>query len=425
MSDKIQVGIVGLGYVGLTTSACLCRCGVGVVGFEASQEKVDALLGGLCPISEPGVAEALRDGLAKGLFRVSTSADDSVLPDIVLVCVGTPNLPDGNCDLRAVRHVFEDLGDRIARDTKRLAPLEVVLRSTVPPGTLRGLRREYPDLAEHAVMCTYPEFLREGVAMKDFMEPPQTIVGLCEEREMPTQLLGLLATLGFKPKLVRAEAAELVKSASNAFHALKVAFANEIGRLSTVTGGDGVEVMRLLVQDTVLNVSAKYLMPGVPFGGSCLPKDTRMLVAVGRQLGLGMSLLDACGRSNQDHVQYIADAAMRSRPRVVSILGIAFKEGTDDVRESAGMTLVRELVARGTRVRAHDFTIDPEHLFGANRTAWHELFDGRRASFHCDVTEANRGAEVTVRMHADPRYNSLAFPQDYPVLDVFAWRSMA
>jgi GDP-mannose 6-dehydrogenase len=398
---------------------------VRVLGVEASEDKVDALLNGVCPINEPGVPETLRESLESGLLRVSTSLQADGLPPIILICVGTPNLPDGACDLRAVHRVLASL-DELAADLPAGGTMvDVVLRSTVPPGTIRAMRDGFPRLAAHARLCIYPEFLREGSAMRDFMEPPQTIVGLCSDDQRPEGLLSLLARLGFAPKLVKAEVAELVKSASNAFHAIKVAFANEIGRLSAATGSDGTEVMRLLTQDTVLNISARYLMPGVPFGGSCLPKDTRMLAALGRSKSVDVSLLEACGCSNQGHVRYIVDELLRSNPRCVAVLGIAFKEGTDDLRESAGVTLIRELLAKGVRVQAHDFAVCPDRLFGVNKREWDGLFDGRGAVFCATTDRVVEGADAIVRMHANPGYDAFKRPGRAHWLDVRAWRDIA
>jgi GDP-mannose 6-dehydrogenase len=415
-----RIGIFGLGYVGLTTAACLISKGYRVRGYDISQEKLDLLADGKIPITEPGVSDILQPRLASKEFECAKEPDHSDPDDICLVCVGTPSLPDGSSDLLALRNVFGTLEDLCSRSPAALS-MEVVVRSTLPPGTLGQMASEYAGLFSSSTVCIYPEFLREGTAMADFFDPPQTIVGLTREDRRPAKLLQLLDAFGFSAQLVPSGVAEMVKAASNAFHALKVTFANEIGRIAEAHGVDGTKVMQLLINDTKLNVSSAYLKPGTPYGGSCLPKDTRMLDAQGRQLGLGTELFAACEKSNQAHIDYVASRILRLQPRRVAVLGLAFKEKTDDLRESPSLALVEILARRGMAVSVHDSVADPDRFIGINRRFFEIHGNNPNLLFTSDLATATKNADLIVVMQRSDLYSGAIAASNVPVIDWVGW----
>ena len=421
----MKIGIFGLGYVGLTTSACLLQRSFEVIGYELSSDKLNILREGGCPLSEPGVSEAIGLGLESGRMKVASEIQPDDIPDVVLICVGTPNGPDGQADLTAVKNVLGDL-QRLAERSEKGYDCEVVLRSTVPPGTLKQLAQEFEALFRRVSVVFYPEFLREGTAMKDFFAPPQTVVGTLSASPAPRKLPLLLTGLGLEYELVDAVVAEALKLSCNAFHALKVSFANEVGRFVASLGGDGTEVMRLLVKDTDLNISPKYLLPGAPYGGSCLPKDTRAFGALARARGINLSLINSCEPSNQEHVDFIVAQVASRQPRTVAVMGIAFKKDTDDVRESPSLRLIEGLAASGIQeVLIHDFLVRPDHVMGVNKRFLEGLLALDKVTFAEDLGELGSKADLLLLMHNDRRYQNVASPARGEVVDVSRWSNLA
>lgn len=416
------IGIFGLGYVGLTTAACLIQRGYQVVGYDVSSEKISLLASGQIPITEPGVGEILTDGMASGSFSFRTIPAPGEQPPLSFVCVGTPVLPDGTCNLRAIHSVLGQIEHNLNGQPAPTMRAEVIIRSTLPPGTLRTLGARYPDLLEKATVCVFPEFLREGTAIIDFFHPPQTLVGTLPGQPSPTQLAEILQKLDFPTDYVESGVAEMLKAACNAFHSVKVSFANEIGRLARELKIDGQEVMQLLIRDTKLNVSPAYLLPGPPYGGSCLPKDTRMLAALGAQNRLGTSLFAACETTNKAHMEYLASRILERGPSRVAILGLAFKGGTDDLRESPSLTLIELLMLQpGLQVRTHDFAARPEQLLGLNRRIFDTHGQNPHLRFSNHLDETLRDADLIVIMQRQPAYAELAQFSPIPVLDFANW----
>lgn len=417
----MKVGIFGLGYVGLTTAACLLRKGHELIGYEVSDVKRAELAAGRCPLSEPGVEAVLSEALRKGRFTVAADISSVVLPDIALICVGTPSAEDGSTDLTAVRGVFTRLTE-VAAECDPAVAMDVAVRSTMPPGSLAQLEREFDPVFDRFSVVFFPEFLREGTAMEDFDAPPQTLLGQPPGRHRPELLLRLLDELGLTVESVAPLSAEALKMACNAYHAVKVCFANEIGRVINTLGGDASEVMRLFVKDTVLNVSHRYLMPGAPYGGSCLPKDVRSISSVASRSGVPAEILAQCETSNASHLQYIVAEILRHHPKVVGLLGLAFKPKTDDLRESPSLSLASSLLAAGVKVVAHDFVIEPDRLTGVNRTALQGLLRRPGMSLEGDLAKLQPVADAFVQMHRDARYDALKSSRgNRPWADVASW----
>jgi len=362
---SLKVSVFGLGYVGAVMAACLVRDGHEVVGVDVNPDKVELVATGCAPFIEPGLAELLAVAARSG--QLSATVDWSaaaISTDVSLVCVGTPSSPQGEHDLSQVMTVCEQIaGSFAASDSDHV----LVLRSTVPPGTLERCREVFRARGcDGRVHCAFnPEFLREGSAISDYDDPPYTIIGTDDpiaERAVRELYAGLAAPV----VVVAPGVAELVKSVANAWHATKITFANEVDRLARAFSVDGAEVMDVIARDTKLNVSAAYMKPGYAYGGSCLPKDVRNLVHHGRRFGLSVPLLESLPASNHAQVDLAIRAVLEHRPRRVLICGLAFKDGTDDLRESPSVPLVRGLLGEGCEVRIFDPAVRKAHLMGTN-----------------------------------------------------------
>ena len=421
----MNIGIFGLGYVGLTTAACLLRRGFSVTGYEISREKRDELAAGRVPLSEPGVEPAILSGIAEGRFKVSCQMSPENLPDVVFVSVGTPSDERGGTNLAAVNGVFAQLAE-IANDLVRQGT-EVVLRSTVPPGTLHAFARKFSTFFAAIPVAFYPEFLRVGTAISDFERPPQTVIGTLSGCPTLSKTLSVFAKFEFDYQIVDVISAESLKFACNAFHALKVCFANEIGRLVSSFGGDAREVMELFSRDRHLNISPKYLRPGAPFGGSCLPKDTRSIRNISTSRGLQMLTIASCEESNQAHYSYLVERILAHRPERLAILGLSFKRDTDDIRESPTVEILYRLASRGKiKLRVHDFLVRPETAMGVNQHLLEKLISLPSIVFSNDVQHVLQDTDTVVIMHADERYDCLTDEDSMrPVLNVARWTGLA
>src|SRR5262245_43699935 len=366
----LRVSIFGMGYVGTVSAGCLARMGHTVIGLDANPTKVEMLAAGRSPVIEPGLAELISGGTAQHRISVSTDAVQAVRDtDITLYCVGTPGHENGGLNLDAVRDVCQSIGAALRQKNSFHV---VVTRSTMLPGTTRSLviplleavsgKRAGVDFG----VAVYPEFLREGTALDDFDHPPLVVMASSDER---TQRLVAELNPGKPEAIVHTafEVAEMMKYANNTWHAVKVAFANEIGSFCRAHGVDGNEVMDIFMRDQVLNISKAYLRPGFAFGGSCLPKDLRALLYKSKELDLETPLLSAVLASNQLHIQRLIDRILSTKQKKVGILGLSFKYGTDDLRDSPTVILVESLLGKGCRIRIYDSEVSLARIFGANK----------------------------------------------------------
>jgi GDP-mannose 6-dehydrogenase len=361
-----DIAVVGLGYVGCVTAACLSSIGHHVTGVDRDKHKVTSVLNGDAPFFEPGLPELVRENVLAGRLKATTSLADAVRQaDIALICVGTPSEKSGNLGLDQMRRVLGEMGENLsAQDKPRKKPLIVAIRSTVFPGTCEEV--VMPALGTGAIVVSNPEFLREGVAVKDFMEPSLIVVG-GSDRAAVEFVANIYSPLGFAPCLVTLRTAEMIKYACNAFHAVKIAFANEIGALSASLRVDGREVMDTVCKDVKLNASAAYLKPGFAFGGSCLPKDLRALVYRAGRLDLNLPLLESALPSNESHLARGISSALDLPAKRLGVIGLAFKENTDDLRESPVVALLEQLIGKGRDLRVFDPHIQLDALYGSNR----------------------------------------------------------
>jgi GDP-mannose 6-dehydrogenase len=366
----MKISVLGLGYVGTVTAGCLAQQGHDVVGVDPEPRKVDLVNAGQSPIIEKDIGKIIGRQVAAGRLAASIEAVDAVRrTDLVMVCVGTPSRGNGDIDLTYIRRVAEQIGEAMRHHPGAPA---VVFRSTMLPGTMREV--VIPALeaasgrkagAEFGV-CINPEFLREGSAVHDYFHPPKTVIG--ELNEASGKLLASLYA-HLEAPLVRTdiETAEMVKYADNAWHALKVGFANEIGNVCKGLGVDGHRVMDIFCQDTKLNLSPYYLKPGFAFGGSCLPKDLRALLYKAKTLDVTVPILAAILPSNEQQIERGVRAVIERGGRKVGVLGFAFKAGTDDLRESPVVELTERLLGKGFDLRIYDSSVSMARIHGANR----------------------------------------------------------
>jgi GDP-mannose 6-dehydrogenase len=359
-----SIAVLGLGYVGCVTAACLAKLGHRVYGIDKDEAKIDSILAAKAPFYEPGLEEAIGETVAAGRLSASTELESGLAnSDIALVCVGTPSARNGDLSVEQLERV---LGEMRPHLTGRIRPLILAIRSTVFPGTTEGLTGAL--LAEYSLLSVVsnPEFLREGVAMRDFMEPSLVVVGGSDPRAVRT-VAAIYAPLGVDPCLVSLRTAEMIKYCCNAFHALKISFANEVGALASRLCVSPHEVMETLCRDERLNISSAYLKPGFAFGGSCLPKDLRALTYRAMHMDLKLPLLESILPSNQRHLERGIDRVLDFPGGRIGIIGLAFKEDTDDLRESPVVAAIEYWVGKGRDVRIFDPHIRLDLIYGSNR----------------------------------------------------------
>jgi GDP-mannose 6-dehydrogenase len=359
-----QIAVLGLGYVGCVTAACLAHVGHRVVGVDRDQFKVDTVRAGRAPFFEPGLEELVRDGVASGRLTASVSLHEALAnADVALICVGTPSEKNGNLDLDQLRRVAQEIAESLPGRDK---PLVVAVRSTVYPGTCEDVVLPQMGGSPLVSVVSNPEFLREGAAVRDFMEPSLLVIGGSSPAAVQ-QVASIYSCLPVEPSIVALRTAEMIKYACNAFHAVKISFANEIGALAGELGIDGAEVMHTLCRDRALNISPAYLKPGFAFGGSCLPKDLRALVYRASRLDLHLPLLESVLPSNHAQLDRAIELALDLPAEHIGVFGLAFKENTDDLRESPVVLLLETLIGKGRKVRVHDPHIQLGEIYGSNQ----------------------------------------------------------
>ena len=366
----MKISIFGLGYVGAVSAGCLAQDGHEVIGVDPNLTKVDLVNRGVTPIIEKDIGEMIAAAAATGKLRATTEVEDAVRDsDISLICVGTPSQLNGNLDLSHVRKVCEQIGRAIKiKDAFHV----VVARSTMLPGSMRSV--VLPTLEEFSGkkagmdfgVCNNPEFLREGTAVWDYYNPPKTVIGESDPRA-GDMLVKLYDKMDAPVIRVDLDTAEMVKYTDNTWHALKVAFTNEMGNICKAVGIDGHKVMEIFCQDTKLNLSPYYMKPGFAFGGSCLPKDVRALSYKGRSLDLELPVLNAIMLSNERQIDKSIKMITEKGGRKVGVLGFAFKAGTDDLRESPIVNVIEYLIGKGYDLRLYDKNVNLAALTGANR----------------------------------------------------------
>jgi GDP-mannose 6-dehydrogenase len=404
----MNVSVFGLGYVGSVSAASFAADGHTVVGVDVNPDKVNSLNEGRSPIVEKGLDDIIRDNAANGRLRATTSTHDAVAStDLSLICVGTPSRRNGSLDLTYLERVAEQIGEAL-RDKESYHV--VVVRSTVLPGTTHEVvipaleRTSGKKYGSGFGVAVNPEFLREGTAIDDFRHPPLTLVGHNYKSDAePTQ--ALYAHIDAPVVATTIRTAEMIKYASNTWHALKVTFANEVGNLCKRLKIDSHEVMDIFCRDEKLNLSSYYMKPGFAFGGSCLPKDVRAMQYRAKEVDLEMPVIQSILASNQLQIQHAIDEVIETGRKRVGLLGFSFKAGTDDLRESPIVILAEALLGKGHALAIYDKNVSIARLVGANREYINTQIP-HLSSLLCDtIDEVLDRSDVLVVGNAAPEFS--------------------
>ena len=366
----MKISIFGLGYVGAVSLACLSRDGHDVIGVDIDRTKLDLIAAGKTPVVEEGMVELMQRVAAGGHVSVTTDAREAVLgSEISLVCVGTPSTANGSQDQGAILRLAKEIGRALAEKT---TPHVIVFRSTLVPGSVEDVLRPIVEAESGKkdgtdfYLCFQPEFLREGSSIRDYDKPPFTIIGANHDHGVE-RLQALFGHLPCKFIRTTVRSAEMMKYCCNNFHALKITFANETARLCDALGVDPFEVMDLVCQDTQLNISKAYLKPGFAFGGSCLPKDLRATAYLAKVHDVELPMLANILPSNEAHLGVALRKILASGKRRIGFIGLSFKTGTDDLRESPLVALAERLIGKGMELSIYDPEVHLAQLLGSNR----------------------------------------------------------
>ncbi len=399
LATPCRISIFGLGYVGAVSLACLARDGHTMTGVDIDDAKLEMLRRGQAPIVETGIQELTRNVMRGDKVAVTSSVRDAILAtDVSFVCVGTPARANGNQNLDAITHVAEQIGEVLAEKPTRHV---IVIRSTVKPGTVEEVIQPAIEAASGLQagvdfsLCFQPEFLREGTSIHDYDHPPLTVAGASDPHAVAA-LRGIFGHLPCEFVHTSIRTAEMLKYACNTFHALKVTFANEIGRVCQAADVDPHEVMKLLCMDRQLNISPAYLRPGFAFGGSCLPKDLKALVYMAKSTDVEVPMLASIMPSNAAHIEHAIEQVLASGKRRVGMLGLSFKAGTDDLRESPLVIMAERFIGKGLQLSIYDPQVNVARLIGANRRFIEESIPHIASVMTSDVEQLVRAADVLV-----------------------------
>jgi GDP-mannose 6-dehydrogenase len=403
----MKVSVFGLGYVGSVSAASFAADGHTVVGVDVNADKVASLNEGRSPIVEKDLDELIRDNVANGQLRATTSTREAIdTSELSLICVGTPSRRNGSLDLTYLERVCEQIGDALQhKDDYHV----VVVRSTVLPGTTHGVvipaleRTSGKKYGTGFGVSVNPEFLREGTAIKDFRQPPMTLVGHNYRSDaQPTEALYIKVDAPLLTTSIRT--AEMIKYASNTWHALKVCFANEIGNLCKRLDIDSHEVMDIFCRDEKLNLSSYYMKPGFAFGGSCLPKDVRAMQYRAKEVDLDMPVIQAILGSNALQIRHAIDMVVETGRKRVGLLGFSFKAGTDDLRESPIVILAEALLGKGYSLCIYDRNVSLARLVGANKEYINKQIPHLSSLLSESLDEVIEQSEVIVVGNGSPEF---------------------
>jgi len=396
---SLSVSIFGLGYVGSVSAACFASIGHKVIGVDVSRAKVEMLDSGRTPIIEARMSELVAEAKRASRLHATLDAGEAVSnSDVSFVCVGTPSLKNGKLDLSHIESVAREIGAAIRQ---KKSPHVFVLRSTVLPGTTQTVaipileKESGKKCGRDFTVCYNPEFMREGSAVADFLNPPYTILGASDKSHL-APLRELYQAIPAPLYETAIPVAEMVKYFSNCYHALKIGFANEMGTMCKHLGVDAQEVTSIFTSDTKLNISAAYLSPGFAFGGSCLPKDLRAITYKAKELDLKLPVLESLMPSNAEHIDRAVDMVLSTGKKKIAQLGLSFKAGTDDLRESPQVQLIKRLMGEGLEVQVWDEDVSLGRLAGANRQYIEEVIPHIGSVLTADLESVMRSAEVVI-----------------------------
>lgn len=429
VTEKACISVVGLGYVGAVSTACLSSLGHPVIGVDIDTSKTRQIASGISPIHEKDLGRLLSEGVEQQLISATTNLAQAVIDsDVTFVSVGTPTSGDGGCDFSYIDAAARSIGAGLAQKDDFHV---VVMRCSIPPGTTLGMMAPIiEEVSGKKVgvdfgVCFNPEFLREGVAVEDFYAPPKTVVGVTDDRSKNV-MERIYGTVDDNVIVTSVETAEMVKYIDNVWHATKVTFANEVGRLCKPLGVDSHDVMDIFVQDTKLNLSPYYLKPGFAYGGSCLPKEVRAVAHIADEIGVDLPLIQSLGRSNRAHIDAAIQMVTKTGAKRIGVLGIAFKPGTDDLRESPILEVIAALLEAGKEVVVNDPAITKATPLAGQLSYVRHGSPGLQAlaaRLPEMLTETAQDvvdqSDAIIVVHADPAYrDTLANVSDKPVLDL-------
>ena len=402
----MKISIFGMGYVGVVTAACLARDNHQVIGVDVSTDKVALIQQGKSPIVEPGLSDLLQQGVRSGCIQATVDWETAVMQtEISLISVGTPPIAQGEPDLSYVVDVCKEIALAVKKKDKFHI---VMLRSTVPPGTLKECQKIMEGVTGKNLISTAfnPEFLREGSAIKDYDCPPYTIIGT--ECSVAERVIRKLYSKVKAPVIVVQPAiAEMVKYVANTWHATKVSFANEIGRIAKAFEVDGREVMNIIVRDEKLNMSPVYMRPGFAYGGSCLPKDLGALLYFTRNKNIFAPLINAVPTTNEIQINLAVQQVLKTQVKNIAILGLAFKANTDDLRESPTVPLIKRLLGEGCQVKIYDPAVYQANLIGTNLSYIQQNIPHFQNLLVATAKEVLAEAELAVATHNTPEIASI------------------
>ncbi|MEP3525224.1 MAG: nucleotide sugar dehydrogenase [Hyphomicrobiales bacterium] len=421
-AEPLNVAVFGLGHVGLISACCIAAQGHKVVGVDTSLEKTDLVNSGLAPFTEPGLDELLEDVVSAGVLSASVDPRAALKSsDLIIVCVGTPSAPDGQHDMSYIADVSVQIAQSLLHRPQK--KVTVAFRSTVRPGTMDGLIAQNfqtilgPDFKDWVELVYHPEFMREAQAINDYYDPPKIVFGTHDGS--PSETMDRLYS-GCQAKVFYTNfaEAEFTKFVDNAWHGTKVAFANEIGQMCERLNISANTAHEMFVADTKLNVSARYLRPGGPFGGSCLPKDIRALQSVAKEVGANTPLVDSLITSNEAHKDHQLDQVLRAiEPRKpVLLVGLAFKANTSDVRESPNCVLAERLIAHGVQLSIYDASFDQDST--AHQNAGTTACNIADLGHHIISKQETESADWGLIVVANDTFDSLDFSGNPKIINI-------
>lgn len=395
----MKIAIYGMGYVGCVSGACLAELGHDIIGVDINQNKLELIEKGESPIIEPGLDKLIKKGIQSGKLTTSSNPEGATKQtEVSIVCVGTPSRINGSLETQYIERVLEQIGGALKESD---AWHVIVIRSTMLPTIFRSQliplleKASGKKAGEGFGLCVNPEFLREGSAIEDFMSPPFTVIGGMDERSGKA-VEAIYEKLPGKVFHLEPEGAAMVKYASNAFHALKVVFGNEIGAMCNELEINSHKVMEVFVEDKQLNISPTYLRPGFAFGGSCLPKDVRALQYIAKHRDINIPMLSSLLPSNGEHIQRALDVVFQHGKRNIALLGLSFKPGTDDLRESPQVSIAEALIGKGYGLSIFDEEVSLSNIFGRNREYIEQVLPHIHKVLRTDLENIVKEADVII-----------------------------
>jgi GDP-mannose 6-dehydrogenase len=394
----MNISIIGLGYVGTVSAACLANEGNKIIGVDINQEKIKLINNGISPIIEKNLGSLIKDSYESGSLIATNNLNDAILSsEVSIICVGTPNLSNGDLDMTSINKVVSEISFALKEKSSFLT---ICIRSTIMPGSyfaLKGLIEKTSGKKSNVdfALVLNPEFLREGSAIKDFYHPPYSVISGTSETGVRKikKMLDFIKAPILEPEI---NVAELIKFLNNSFHALKVAFANETGRICKSMGINSHELMDLFIKDSQLNISDKYLLPGFSYGGSCLPKDLKAINSLAKKYSLSTPIFNAIEQSNKEHTSYVYKKIKSIGKRKIGFVGLTFKTGTDDLRDSPSLEVCTKLIEEGNDVLIFDQCLNTSKLIGSNKKFLQENLPFFNKSILNDLSDLVRQSQVII-----------------------------